>query len=63
MRRSLLILLMALVCSGMAAEAQAAISIICGVSSAERAVRTGTGQERARQALGLQYAAAGLRHL
>jgi hypothetical protein len=62
MRRTLSILLLTLVCGGLAANAQAGISILRGMSCTEHAIRAQTGQERARQAVGLQYTAADLRH-
>ena len=63
MRRNFSILLITLMCGGLAANAQAGIALLRGVSSAERAIRAETGQERAQQAVGLQYAAADLRHI
>lgn len=63
MRRTLLILSMALACGGLTAKAQAGISALCSVSSAAHAIRTQTGEERMQQAIGLRYVAADLRHI
>jgi hypothetical protein len=63
MRRTLSIILISLACTGLATNAQAGISVLRDLSRSEHTVRVQSGQEQARQAVGLQYTVADLRHL